>query len=220
MARAPARQSCSLRAVSGSLANVDSRRALGAAETQASICRDGGAEVAALFAMSNVTLMQSMLGHTREALEHARSAIEALHALGADAGAGHLYFSEMIALLVLDRTGEALVAARNAYPRLMREGDHYRILLPLVLLNALQGRLEVAARVAGFDATVRSRSGENETIWAPLLHPRVDALLSAGLSRGERARLAAEGAALSDEAAFKLLWATADIFMPDPGRTN
>jgi predicted ATPase/DNA-binding winged helix-turn-helix (wHTH) protein len=178
--------------------------ALGAAETQASICRDGGAEVAALFAMSNVTLMQSMLGHTREALEHARSAIEALHALGADAGAGHLYFSEMIALLVLDRTGEALVAARNAYPRLMREGDHYRILLPLVLLNALQGRLEVAARVAGFDATVRSRSGENETIWAPLLHPRVDALLSAGLSRGERARLAAEGAALSDEAAFKL----------------
>jgi hypothetical protein len=37
-----------------------------------------------------------------------------------------------------------------------------------------------------------------------LLHSRVGTVLAAALSAGERARLAAEGGALGDEAAFKL----------------
>jgi hypothetical protein len=105
---------------------------------------------------------------------------------------------------MLDRSAEALVAARNAYPRLSREGDHYRLLLPLALLNALHGRLDAAARVAGFDGSIQARSGENVSIVAPLLRNRLDPLLAAGLSVDERARLVAEGAALRDEDAFKL----------------
>ena len=178
--------------------------ALAAAERQVTICRDGEAEVSALFAMSNVTFMQSMLGRPHDALERARSAIARLHALGADAGAGHLYFSEMIAFLLLDRTGEAQVAARDAYPRLMREGDHYRLLLPLALLQALKGNAQAAARIIGFDDAARSRSGENASIVTTLLQPRIDAALATELSNAERLRLAGEGAALNEEAAFKL----------------
>jgi len=178
--------------------------ALACAERQVAICRDDGVEVAALYAMSNVTLMESLLPRAREALEHARAAIARLHELDADAGAGHLHFSEMIALLVLDRPEEALVAARNAYPRLSNEGDQHRLLLPLALVNALCKRLDAAARVAAYDGAVRARSGENPSIVAPLLDERLAPLLAAGLAVDERARLVAEGAALCDEEAFRL----------------
>ena len=178
--------------------------ALACAQRQVAICSDDGIEVAALYAKSNATFMESLLGRPQEALEHARAAIARLHELDADAGAGHLYFSEMIALIMLNRPAEGLVAARNAYPRLSQEGDHHRLLLPLALLNALHGRLDVAARVAGFDGAIQARSGENVSIVAPMLRNRLEPLLAEGLSVGERARLAAEGAALGDEDAFKL----------------
>ena len=178
--------------------------ALACAQRQVAICRDDGVEVAALYAMSNVTLMESLRSHPGQALEHARAAIARLHKLYADAGAGHLHFSEMIALLMLSRPEEALVAARNAYPRLSHEGDQHRLLLPLALLNALCGRLDAAARIAGFDGAIRARSGENVSIVAPSLDKRLEPLLAAGLSIDERARLVAEGAALRDEDAFKL----------------
>ena len=178
--------------------------ALACARRQVAICRDGGVEVAAQYAMSNVTLMKSLLGRPQEALEDARTAIARLHALGDDVGASHLYYSETIALLMLDRIGEALVAARNAYRRLLHEGDECRLLLPLALLNALRGRLDVAARVVGFDDAIRARIGENASVDAPLLVGRLDPLLAAGLPIGERARLAAEGAALREAEAFRL----------------
>jgi hypothetical protein len=183
--------------------------ALACAQRQVAICRDDGVEVGALYGMSNVTLMESVLGRPREALEHARTAITRLYALAADAGAGHLHFSEMIALLDLDRTDEALSAARNAYPRLLDEGDQHRMVLPLALINALHGRLDAAARVTGFDDAIQAHTGENVSIVAPLLHARLDPLLAAGLSADERMRLAAEGAAMRDEEAFKLAFGDA-----------
>jgi predicted ATPase len=178
--------------------------ALACARRQVAICREGDVEVAALYAMSNVTLMESLLGRPREALEDARTAIARLHALGDDIGASHLYYSETIALLILDRIDDAQIAARNAYRRLRHEGDEYRMLLPLALLNALRGRLDVAARVVGFDDAIRASIGENASVDAPLLVGCLDPLLAAGLPIGERARLAAEGAALQEAEAFRL----------------
>jgi predicted ATPase len=183
--------------------------ALACAQRQVAICRGDGVEVGALYAMSNVTFMESLLGRPQEALEHARTAIARLHELGADAGAGHHHFSEMIALLMLNRSEEALVAARNAYPRLSHEGDQYRLLLPLALINASHGRLNVAARVAGFDDAIQARTGENVSIVAPLLRGRLNPLLAAGFSADERTRLAAEGAAMHDEETFKLAFGNA-----------
>ena len=178
--------------------------ALECAKRQVAICRDDGVEVASLFAMSNVTFIEALLGRPQEAIEHARTAIGRLHELDADLGAGHLYFSEIVAQLTLNRPEEALAAVRNAYPRLAREGDHYRLLLPLALISALRGELGAAARIAGFDNAVQVRSGENVSIVAPLLHERLDPLLSTRFSVDERAQLAAEGAALREEDAFKL----------------
>jgi predicted ATPase/DNA-binding winged helix-turn-helix (wHTH) protein len=183
--------------------------ALASAENQVAICRDDGVEVGALYAMSNVTFMLSLLGRPDEALERARAAIARLHVLGADPGAGHLYFSETIALILRGRSDEALAAARSAYPRLSHEGDQNRLLLPLALINAMQRRCDAAARIAGFDAASQARTGENPSIAAPLLVDRLERLLSAGLSADRRARLSAEGAKLRDDEVFKLAFEAA-----------
>jgi hypothetical protein len=130
-------------------------------------------------------------------------AIARLHTLGSDGGAGHLYQNEMTALLMLDRPNEARDAARNAYPRLLREGDAYRMLLSLSLLNAMQGRPAAAARIAGFAGAIQTRLGENVSSLTPLIHERLDPLLAA-LPADARTRLAAEGAGLRDEEVFEL----------------
>jgi predicted ATPase/DNA-binding winged helix-turn-helix (wHTH) protein len=178
--------------------------ALACAERQVAICREGGVEVAALYATSNVTLMKALAGRPAGALEQARESIARLHELGADPGAGHLYFSELIASLLLDRLEEALAAARNAYPRLLHEGDHRRMLLPLALLHALHGRPDVAARLAAYDEAMEARTGENANVPNPLLRKRLEPLLARGVSSGERARLVAQSSTLSDEDAFAL----------------
>jgi len=177
--------------------------ALACAQRQVAICRDGGVEVSALFAMSSVVFMELLLGRFEDVVTHARTAIARLHAIGSDAGAGHLYQGEMAALLMLNRADEARIAARNAYPRLWREGDELRMLRSLALLNAMQGRLEAAAHIAGFADALQARVGENFGGFASLFRARLDPLLAA-LNEAERLRLAAEGAALRDEDVFKL----------------
>jgi hypothetical protein len=179
--------------------------ALAAAQRQAAICREGGAEVASLYAVSNVTIMELLLGRWHDALAHARAAIARLHALAADTNAGHLYQSEMMALVMLERLDEAWVAARHAYPRLLREGDEYRLLLSLALLNAREGRFDVAMRIVGFDNALGSRLGDAVNILAPIYRKELDPLV-ARLTADERARLAAEGAALTDEDVFKIAY--------------
>jgi predicted ATPase/DNA-binding winged helix-turn-helix (wHTH) protein len=178
--------------------------ALACAQLQVAICREGGVEVASLYAVSNVAIMELLLGRWHDALDHARTAIGRLHALAADAGAGHLYQTEMIALLMLGRPDDAWVAARNAYPRLLREGDEYRMLLSLALLAARDGRLGDAARIVGFDNAIAMRIGESVNVLASFFHEHLDPLLTAGLPADEQARLAAEGAALRDEEVFRL----------------
>ena len=179
--------------------------ALACARRQVAICREGGVEVAALYAMSNVTLMESLLGRPREALEHARTAIARLHALGADVGAGHLYFSEMIALSDAgsDRT-------TRSSPRAMR----IRACARRRRVTGCCCRWRFSTRCTagwmrprascGFDDVLRARSGENASVVAPLLATASTRCWPPGLSRRERARLAAEGAALHDEEAFRL----------------
>jgi len=178
--------------------------ALGCALRQVAVCREEGVESAALYATSNVTLMLALAGRASEALEQARAAIARLHDLDDDTRAGHLHYSETIALILLDRVADALTAARNAYSRLVHEGDHYRMVLPLALIAVHEGRSVAASRLVAFDEAVRRRTGENESAVAPLLLARLESLLREAVSPGERAHLAAEGAALSDGDAFAL----------------
>jgi hypothetical protein len=92
------------------------------------------------------------------------------------------------------------VAALNAYPRLLREGDVHRMLLELSLLNAMQGHSEAAVRIAGF---ALAHVGENGSSLVPLIKKRLDRLLVA-LAPENRTRLAAEGVRLRDEEVFKV----------------
>ena len=178
--------------------------ALDCAKRQVAICREGGVELGVLFGTSNITFMEILLGRTQQALNHASVAIARLHVLGADAGAGHLYSNRSVANLLLGRLDDALDDARNAYVRLLREGDQYRLLLPLALVAALQGRLDSAARIAGFDDAVQVRSGENASFVASIFRSRLDPLLAAKFGDEERARLALEGASWSEEEAFRI----------------
>ena len=177
--------------------------ALAAAKRQVAICREGGVEIPSLYGMSNVTAMELYLGCTEEALAHARESIAQLTSLGADEGAGHLYWAMTVGLLLLDRVDEARSAARAAYERLITEGDEHRVVLPLALAQALEGRIDVAARIAAFGDAYWIREGEQMRTFEPLLRARLDPLLAA-LPADERERLRAEGAALSEEAAFRL----------------
>ncbi len=177
--------------------------ALACARRQSAIAREAGFEISSLYAITNVTFMEILLGRFEESLSHARAAIARLHALGSDIGAGHLYANETTVLLMLNRPDEARVAARNAYPRLLREGDEYRMLLSLALLAAMQGRPEAAARIAGFASAIQTRLSENVSNLVPLIRERLDPLL-AGLSDEERARLASEGAGMRDEEVFRI----------------
>jgi hypothetical protein len=86
--------------------------------------------------------------------------------------------------------------------RLLAEGDAYRLLPSLALLNALSGRLDIAARIAGFQAAQSARIGDNASVLTAFVYRRLDPLL-AGLPAGERARREGEGAAWSAATAFE-----------------
>jgi predicted ATPase/DNA-binding winged helix-turn-helix (wHTH) protein len=178
--------------------------ALACAQQQASISREGGNLLGEHYAMSNVAAMELLLGRPESALQHGRAAIARLDALGAGAGCGHLYWSVLIALIQLNRLDEAVTAGRTARMLLLREGDEYRLLAPLALLAALQGRFAAAARIIGRDDAVHAHTGEAVRPHAAQLRARLDELLATALPAPELARLRKEGAALRDEQVFQL----------------
>jgi tetratricopeptide (TPR) repeat protein len=177
--------------------------ALACAQRQVEINREGGNLVGEQAAMSNVIAMELLLGRPELALQHGRAAIARLDALGGNAGSGHHYWNVMIALIQLNRLDEAVAAGRTAYALLLHEGDEYRIFAPLALLAALQGRLAAAARIIGRDDAVHAHTADVRPQAAPL-RARLDALLAAGLSASELARLRAEGGSMRDEQVCKL----------------
>jgi len=97
----------------------------------------------------------------RALLQRARAAIARIHALGAGEtvghGLGHLQWAELIALILLNRSDEAVAAGRMALKNLSPELDGYQLLGALALLAASQGRLVAAARISGRDDAVAAR---------------------------------------------------------------
>ena len=178
--------------------------ALVCAQQQAEISREGGEPVREQYAVSNVTAVELLLGRPEAALEHARAAIARLDALGARAGAGHLFTNVMIALILLNRLDEAVSAGRTAHRLLLQEGDEYRLFAPLALLAAMQGRLAAAARIIGHDDAVRARTGDAVLPNTAQLRTRLDPLLAVALSAPELARLREGGATMRDDQVFKL----------------
>src|SRR6185369_13564015 len=73
--------------------------ALACAQQMVANTRESGSPVGEHVAMANVVSMELLLGRPGAALEHARTAIGRLDALGAGASAGFLYWIVMIALV-------------------------------------------------------------------------------------------------------------------------
>jgi predicted ATPase/DNA-binding winged helix-turn-helix (wHTH) protein len=178
--------------------------ALACAQQMVANTRESGSPVGEHVAMANVVSMELLLGRPGAALEHARTAIGRLDALGAGASAGFLYWIVMIALVLLDRRDEGMDAGRMAHRLLLHEGDENRVLPALALLAALQGRMTAAARVIGHDDAHLARTGEVVRPVAALVRARLGPLLGAALPAPELERLRMEGAALSGEQVFQL----------------
>jgi len=87
---------------------------------------------------------------------------------------------------------------------LMREADEFRLLSPLALNAALQGRLADAARITGLVDVVHERTGEVPVPAVAGRRARLDALLKAGLTAEALAQLKAAGAMMREADAFKL----------------
>ena len=171
-----------------------------------SINATNGNELGGLYSMSNVVRAEIELGRFEIALEHARESIARLDELGGTAasGAGHLWLGAMVAELFLGRNEAALQSARTAYALLLREGDELRVFWGMALGAARQGRLADAARVTGFVEAALARAGA-----ARDLHLRIYDLLwtalNAGLAPDDLARLRADGAAMRQEDAVRLM---------------
>ena len=176
--------------------------ALAHARRQRDLYREGDTVVGIELAATNVGTALVALDRPQEALAELAPARARLAALGAGALGCHLAGIEVVALVALSLHDEARALARTAYPLLQREGDTRWLLEALALSAAMEGRLEDAARIAGWtDARLalpgrfRSAPERDRRAW-------LDALLAAGLSREEvRARLA-EGATLREDEAF------------------
>ncbi len=182
--------------------------ALAAARRQVIISEAGGSELGRHYAMSNVVAAEIALGQTEVALAHAQASIARLDAIGGGAGAGHLWIGVLNAKVLLGDVEAALAAGRTAYALLLREGDELRVLVPLALCAAMQGRLADAVRILGFAESTRARDGAQPEVYWSSVKDRLHTLVSAGFDLEEQARLRAEGAALPDVVAWRLALGT------------
>jgi tetratricopeptide (TPR) repeat protein len=159
-----------------------------------------------LIAALNVAEAEHRRGQTlraiaivRETLPVVRSSAEA-NALAAHNFAGYL-------AAVDDLAGAVAVARESIRIHAMREPDHNRVAVAiehLALVFALRGDLPRAATLEGYVDAAFARHGFEREFTETTTHDRLTALLRAGLSPDELARLTTEGAALSPEAAVAL----------------
>ena len=130
-----------------------------------------------------------------------RDAAARMAAFGQPEAVGHVLYSLSLALLRRDAIDEALAQARRAYRLLRRDGEQSLMLGMLPLLAVRSGRLEDAARAAGYAGAVYARAG----LPSRGLYVEAVAHLQESLPAGDYARLTAEGAALTEEATYALV---------------
>ena len=165
--------------------------------------RDGLDEYAAI-AEGNVASHEILLGRPHSAEARCRHALTVLDAHGAAREGGHVRMALSVALSEQGRFEEAIDEARRAFPLLLAEGDEFRMLEPLALTAALQGRIADASRVLGFADRHRPGNGAVRTPAQQRRRDRAAALIEASFSTHDAAALQADGATLSHAAVFAL----------------
>ncbi len=126
--------------------------------------------------------------------------IAELERLGSGGTAGHMVYNLAEALRQTGALDDALAQARRAYALLRREGDQGIMFDVLPRLAAARGRYETAVRLVGYATRSRSQTGLADDGFAAWAEEGVPA----SLAEDARARLRAEGAALTEDQAFAL----------------
>ena len=174
------------------------------AQRQADLNREAGIPVGEQLALGNVATCDAWGDEPARAVPALRAVIAELERLGAGRTAGHMLHNLTSALHRTGALDEALAQARRAYALLRREGDQNILLEVLPRLTAARGRHEAAVRLVGYAA--RTRAGFADAGWTAWAEEGVPATLT----EDARARLRAEGAALTEDQAFALALADRD----------
>ena len=177
------------------------QEALDSVVQQAALYREAGNEAAEMMAIGNVAHCELCLGRLADAEAHARTALARLDAIGSPGHGGHIGWTLALALVLQDKSQEALAAAAAAWPHLRAEGDEIRLLPVAALAAAQQGRWRQACRVMGCIAAVSARL---DLVRPPAEFGEDAALqrLLEGVPDEQREREIAAGATLDMEAAF------------------
>ncbi len=143
------------------------------------------------------------LGRYAEAETHCRDALAFLESQpGSRRNTAHVVDTLARALILQGKAEEGIETARRALQMTRNEGFHFRLLEPLALNAAHQGRLADAAWLTGhIDATYAKR-GEVRWPDAAARRAQIDAALAEGLDPPAVAALRAEGALSSTDEAF------------------
>lgn len=177
------------------------QEALDSVVLQAALYREAGNEAAEMMAIGNVAHCELCLGRLVDAETHSRAALARLDAIGSPGHGGHIGCVLALALVLQDKSQEALEAAAAAWPHLRAEGDEIRLLPVAALAAAQQGCWRQACRAMGCIAAVTAR--------LDLVRPPAEFGEDVALQRlldsvpeEQREREIASGATLDMEAAF------------------
>ncbi|MBD5635534.1 MAG: hypothetical protein IAI49_13745 [Candidatus Eremiobacteraeota bacterium] len=151
---------------------------------------------------------EHLSGHTQRAIEIVHEILPALRSVEDKSLLGNALENLAGYLLATGDSSGAVSVAREAIDILAEhDSDHVYIGISiehLALAYALRGELERAARQEGFSNALLERSGFEREFTETTTHERLMKILREELAPEELARLLAEGAALTSEAAIAL----------------
>ena len=178
--------------------------ALASAQEQARIAHEAGMPMYEMSTTGDTVVdCELALGWVDAADAHSREALAWLEGRpGTRYRLAHVVDTRARVLIEQGKADEAIDLARRALQLSRKEDFHFRLIEPLALNAARQGRLRDAAWLTGhIDASYAQRG---EVRWPSVAAQRaqLDALLAVGLSPQALGELRAEGASATVEAAF------------------
>jgi hypothetical protein len=179
--------------------------ALASAQERASLEHDGGFLLLEQMHLGDIVADSELaLGRVDAAEAHARGSLAALEGQpGYHWAVPHAL--EMLAVIctVQGKHEEAIERGRAALHGYKSSGQHFRLLEPMALNAALQGRLRDAAWATGHVDRLYAQRGEVRWPAVKARRAQLDALLVAGIDAAELAGLRRDGAAADIDAAFR-----------------
>ena len=158
------------------------------------------------------------LGRLDAAEAHARGALDAIGTdPGADRFRAHVLDVLAQVLAVQGKHDEAIATAKRALRMSKFEGFHFRLLEPIALSAAGQGRARDAAWVTGYVDALYQQLGEVRWPAVVARRDRLDALLAEALDREAIATLRAAGERGDEALAFAKVFGDSDASARAPG---